>query len=96
MIILSRLSFSDFASKNSKDARYKGIEKMRDRECLFNEFMSDFKKHEKERMRAREQKVSGFTFSFVFVVSHLLHQLPPNFLTKIFRAMRITHKYLQE
>lgn len=52
-----RMSFSDFAAKNSKDVRFKAIEKMRERETLFNEFMADFKKHEKERLRAREEKV---------------------------------------
>ena len=35
---------------------------MRERENLFNEFMTDFRKHEKERLRAREEKVSYFVF----------------------------------
>ena len=52
-----RTTFSDFAAKNSKDTRFKAIEKMKDRETLFNEFMMDFRKHEKERLKARDDKV---------------------------------------
>ncbi|XP_002156237.3 transcription elongation regulator 1 isoform X1 [Hydra vulgaris] len=57
VVASAKLTFSDFASKHSKDDRYKGIEKMRDRELLFNEFMIDFRKYEKERLKIREEKV---------------------------------------
>jgi len=41
---------------------------MRERETLFNEFMTDFKKHEKERLRAREEKVmSSLSMVYVYV-----------------------------
>lgn len=30
---------------------------MREREQLFNEFMTDFRKHEKEKLKLREEKV---------------------------------------
>ena len=51
------MSFSEFAGKNSKDLRYKAIEKMKDREVLYNEYMADFRKHEKERLKARDERV---------------------------------------
>lgn len=53
-----RVNFSDFAAKNAKDERYKSIEKMRDREALFNEYMTDFRKNERERLKIRDEKVS--------------------------------------
>ena len=53
-----RTTFSDFAAKNNKDLRFKAIEKMKEREAMFNEFMMDFRKHEKERLKARDDKVS--------------------------------------
>lgn len=53
-----RMNFSDFAAKNAKDERYRSIEKMRDREALFNEYMTDFKKNERERLKIRDEKVS--------------------------------------
>ena len=31
---------------------------MKEREAMFNEFMMDFRKHEKERLKARDDKVS--------------------------------------
>lgn len=34
---------------------------MRDRESLFTEFMTDFKKHERERLKIREEKVRSFS-----------------------------------
>ncbi len=48
-------SFSEFASKNSKDDRFKGIEKMREREALFNEYQVDVRKKEKEEKEARRK-----------------------------------------
>lgn len=53
-----RMNFSDFAAKNAKDERYRSIEKMRDREALFNEYMTDFRKNERERLKIRDEKVS--------------------------------------
>ena len=43
-----RSSFSEFSQKNSKDPRYKSIEKMREKENIFNEFMTELRKKERE------------------------------------------------
>ena len=39
-----RSSFSDFASRYGKDERFKAVEKMREREQLFAEFLTELKK----------------------------------------------------
>lgn len=49
-----RSGFSDFARKYSKDERFSNIEKMREKEQLFNDFIMELKKREKEE-RAREK-----------------------------------------
>ena len=57
----TRTSFSEFASKNGKDDRFKGIEKRSERENMFNEFMSNLRRKEKEERAAkREQAKKDF------------------------------------
>lgn len=56
-----RTAFSEFAMKYGKDDRFKGIEKMKDRENLFVEFMAELKKKEKENSKMKQDKV-GFLF----------------------------------
>lgn len=53
-----RTSYSEFSSKNSKDERYKSIEKSREREGLFNEYMVELRKQEKEEKAMRREQVS--------------------------------------
>ncbi|XP_028322714.1 transcription elongation regulator 1 isoform X2 [Gouania willdenowi] len=52
-----RTTFSEFAVKHSRDARFKTIEKMKDREAIFVEFMTAMKKREKEDSKSRGEKV---------------------------------------
>lgn len=40
----TRSSFSEFASKYGKDERFKAVEKMRDREQMFTDFLAELKK----------------------------------------------------
>ncbi|KAE8741466.1 hypothetical protein FOCC_FOCC013010 [Frankliniella occidentalis] len=51
-------SFSDFAQKYGKDERFKNIDKMRERESLFNEYLLDVRKREKEEKLQRREQVS--------------------------------------
>lgn len=60
-----RSAFSDFASKYGKEARFKGIEKMRDREQLFNDFVGELRKKEKEEKNANREKVRTTIFFFI-------------------------------
>ncbi len=52
-----RSSFSDFASKYSKDERFKGVEKMREREAIFSDYVSDLRRKEKEDKASQKEKV---------------------------------------
>lgn len=54
------MTFSDFAAKHSKDDAFKAIEKMKDRETLFNEYLTDLKKKDKETTKTRHDKVKVF------------------------------------
>ncbi|XP_077121942.1 transcription elongation regulator 1 isoform X2 [Ranitomeya variabilis] len=52
-----RTTFSEFATKHAKDLRFKSIEKMKDREILFNEYMVAARKKEKEDSKNKGEKV---------------------------------------
>lgn len=53
-----RSSFSDFAQKYGRDERFKGIEKMRERESLFNEFIVEVRRREKDEKQQKKEQVS--------------------------------------
>lgn len=57
-MFVDRSSFSDFAQKHGKDERFKGIEKMRDRESLFNEFILEVRRREKDEKIQKKESVS--------------------------------------
>ena len=61
-----RTTFSDFAMKNGRDPRFKGIEKMREREAIFNEFIADLRARQKERHRSHAEKVSPSLMQFIY------------------------------
>ncbi|XP_072390987.1 transcription elongation regulator 1 [Diabrotica undecimpunctata] len=50
-------SFSDFAQKFAKDEKFKGVEKMRERESLFNEYLIEVRKREKDEKNQRREQV---------------------------------------
>ncbi|XKL64051.1 hypothetical protein PGB90_004137 [Kerria lacca] len=50
-------SFSEFAAKYAKDERFKSIEKMRERESLFNEFILEVRKREKEEKTHKREQI---------------------------------------
>jgi transcription elongation regulator 1 len=52
-----KASFGDFAQRHGKDDRFKRIEKLRDRENYFNDFISELRKREKEEKAAQREKV---------------------------------------
>lgn len=54
-------SFSDFAAKYSKDDRFRNIEKMRERESLFDEFLLEVRRREKEEKAAKREQVSSLS-----------------------------------
>ncbi|XP_026746675.1 transcription elongation regulator 1 isoform X1 [Trichoplusia ni] len=57
----SKSSFNEFTSKHGRDERYKGIDKARERETYFNEYLAELRKKEKEEKdKAREQVKTEF------------------------------------
>lgn len=52
-----RSSFSDFAQKHGRDDRFKNVEKMRERESLFNEYLLEVRKREKDEKTAKREQV---------------------------------------
>uniref|UniRef100_A0AAQ6AB46 Transcription elongation regulator 1 n=1 Tax=Amphiprion ocellaris TaxID=80972 RepID=A0AAQ6AB46_AMPOC len=52
-----RTTFSEFAVKHGRDPRFKTIEKMKDREAIFIEFITAMRKREKEDSKSRGEKV---------------------------------------
>lgn len=45
------------AAKYAKDERFKAIDKMREREAIFNDFLSDLRRKEKEERNLLKEKV---------------------------------------
>lgn len=62
MRIDCRSSFSDFAQKYARDERFKGVDKMRERESLFNEYLIEVRRKEKEEKFQKREAVSGISW----------------------------------
>ncbi|XP_026090077.1 transcription elongation regulator 1-like [Carassius auratus] len=60
-----RTTFSEFAAKHSKDPRFKAIEKMKDREAIFTEFMTALRKKDKEDSKNKVEKVKQDFFDLL-------------------------------
>lgn len=57
----SRMTYAEFAKKHSNSDQFKVIEKIRDREQLFHEFIDDFKKKERdEKQREKDKAKDNF------------------------------------
>jgi len=54
---MCRSSFNDFTAKYGKDDRFKGVEKMRDREQIFSDYLIELRQQEKEESRTHREKV---------------------------------------
>ncbi|XP_018412488.1 PREDICTED: transcription elongation regulator 1-like, partial [Nanorana parkeri] len=61
----TRMTFSEFAAKHAKDLRFKAIEKMKDRETLYGEFMVAARKKEKEDSKNKGEKVKNDFFELL-------------------------------
>ncbi|KAI7795929.1 putative transcription elongation regulator 1 [Triplophysa rosa] len=60
-----RTTFSEFAAKHVKDPRFKAIEKMKDREAMFTEFMIALRKKDKEDSKNKVEKVKQDFFDLL-------------------------------
>ncbi|CAG5125745.1 unnamed protein product [Candidula unifasciata] len=54
-----KMSFSDFAAKYGKDERFRGIDKMRDRESMFLDYISELRKREKEEKSVLKERLKS-------------------------------------
>ena len=55
--ISPKTTFSTFSQKFSKDSRFRNVDRSRDRESYFNEFISDLKRKEREDKEKNREKV---------------------------------------
>lgn len=63
----TRTTYLEFSHKYGKDSRFKNIEKSRDRESLFSEFLVDLKRKERaEKEKQREKVIWIFFIVFSF------------------------------
>ena len=62
-----RSLYNDFAIKYAKDERLKGIEKTREKEALFADFLVELRHKEKEQSRALKEKVCARACGCAFV-----------------------------
>ncbi|GFR29138.1 transcription elongation regulator 1 [Trichonephila clavata] len=59
--VTSKSTFSDFAQRYGKDERFKAIDKMRERESIFNDYLQDLRRKERdERSSQKEKAKKGF------------------------------------
>merc|ERR1712141_217601 len=85
----AKMTYSESAHKHSKDDRFKGIEKSRERESLFNDFMVDIKKKDKEeRVAKREAAKKEF-----FVMLKEFTENPDNELDRHTRWIDVKKKF---
>jgi len=68
MNVCIRSTFSEFASKWSRDPRFRAIEKMRERESLFNEFILEVRRQEESEFRGQTERVSACNLMDLSVV----------------------------
>lgn len=54
----SRSFYSEFSLKHSKDSRFRNISKSRDRETIFNDFLNELKKREREQREKQREEAS--------------------------------------
>ncbi|XP_022091695.1 transcription elongation regulator 1-like isoform X2 [Acanthaster planci] len=66
-----KTSFSEFGQKYGKDARFKGIDKMRERESLFNEYIVQLRKQAKEESSHKAEKLRTEFFSLLDELKNL-------------------------
>lgn len=61
----SRITYSELSQKHGKDSRFRNIERSRDREAYFNEYITELKKKEREDKEKQKEKV-GLIFVVFF------------------------------
>lgn len=55
--LTTKATFSEFSSKYGKEEKFKGVEKSRERESLFNEHIIELRRREKEERQAKRDQI---------------------------------------
>ncbi|XP_017130665.1 transcription elongation regulator 1 isoform X2 [Drosophila elegans] len=78
-------SFSEFSQKNAKEERYRAIEKVRERESLFNEYIVEVRRREKEDKQLKKEQP---------LASRLQHKCTTQNTIKIHNSNSIKNNHL--
>lgn len=63
-------SFAEFSSKHGRDERFKGIEKTKDRESIYNDYLSDLRRQLDKQDEAKHDKKKNF-YAMLKEIKHL-------------------------
>ncbi|ELT91022.1 hypothetical protein CAPTEDRAFT_223762 [Capitella teleta] len=64
-------SFNEFSQKYGREERFKAIEKMRERESLFSEYVAELRRKEKDESRSQKEKLKIDFFALLKEVKDL-------------------------
>lgn len=66
------MSFTEFSAKYGRDERFKAIDKLKDRELMFNDYLSDLRRQEKEEKQQSDKEARKKNFySMLKELKHL-------------------------
>ncbi len=69
------VSFLDFsATKHAKDERFKSVEKLKDRESMFNDYLAELSRQEKEDKYAEKEKLRKNFYAMLREMKSSLHR----------------------
>ncbi|CAK8689189.1 unnamed protein product [Clavelina lepadiformis] len=60
-----KMGFSEFAARYSRDARFRAVDKMKERESLFNEFLNESRKKKEDEIRNKAEKIKSNFFTMM-------------------------------
>ena len=95
LVTTTRSSFSEFAQRNARDERFKAVEKMREREQLFSDYLQELKKTAStSKHKAEKTTESGSTHSSITTkadkVYTILYISPPYKILHLFYDSSLT------
>ncbi len=68
VFVCFRSTFNEFSSRHSKDERFRAVEKIRDREAWFHEYVQELKTREKDgsSRHSEKEKVRVYFINFIY------------------------------
>lgn len=77
--LTGKMSYPEFSQKYGKDVRFRNVDRSRDRESIYNEFITELKKKDRENREKNREKVSRFC-SCCVLISSFSHSRPKSVL----------------